>query len=149
MTPRAVIEVAHRADGYLRGFRPDPRRALEVIQSVPEDAEFAGADPQADRIARCALCAVTGDCYRLLGEVTTAADWYRRAAGHWQGGLGYPFFYADLVVQHRLSRGAAGPVRQKLSHTAPTSGRVPRRLNPCSQMHSLQPVSKPGTRRLD
>jgi hypothetical protein len=102
-TPREAIAVAHRADGYLRGFRPDPRRALEVIQSVPPDTEFASADPQAVRIARCALCAVTGDCYRLLGDVTTAADWYRRAAGHWQGGLAYPFFYADLVVRHQLS----------------------------------------------
>jgi hypothetical protein len=103
MSPQEAIAVAHRADGYLRGFRPDPRRALAVTQSVPEDAEFAGGDPQAGRIARACLCAVRGDCYRMLGAVTTAADWYRRAAGHWQGGLGYPFFYADLVVQHQLS----------------------------------------------
>jgi hypothetical protein len=39
----------------------------------------------------------------MLGEAATAADWYRRAAGHWKRGLGYPFFYADLVVQHRLT----------------------------------------------
>ena len=103
LTPREAIAVAHRADGYVRGFRPDPRRGLAVIQLVPEDAEFAGTDPQADRIARCALCAVTGDCYRMLGEVATAADWYRRAAGHWQGGLGYPFFYADMLAEHRLT----------------------------------------------
>jgi hypothetical protein len=103
MTPQEAIAVAYRADRYLRGFRPNPRRALEVIQSVPADAEFAGADPKADRIARGALCAVTGDCYRMLGEAATAADWYRRAAGHWKGGLGYPFLYASLVVDHRLT----------------------------------------------
>jgi hypothetical protein len=103
LTTQEAIAVAHRADGYLRSFRPDPRRALAVMQSMPEDAEFAGADPEADRIARGALCAVTGDCYRLLGEVATAADWYRRAARHWQGGLGYPFFCAALVVKHWLA----------------------------------------------
>jgi hypothetical protein len=70
---------------------------------VQDDAEFAGADPQANRIICCTICAVTGDCYRLLGDVAAAADWYRRAAGHWKGGLGYPFFYADMVVQHQLT----------------------------------------------
>jgi hypothetical protein len=70
---------------------------------VQDDAEFPGADPRADRIIRCAICAVTGDCYRMLGDVAAAADWYRRAAGHWQGGLGYPFFYADMVAEHRLT----------------------------------------------
>ena len=103
MTPQEAIAVAYRADRYLRGFRPNPRRALDVVQSVQEDAELAGADPQANRIVRGAICAVTGDCYRMLGEVTTAADWYRRAAGHWKGGLGYPFLYADMVVEHRLT----------------------------------------------
>ena len=103
MTPQEAIAVACRADRFLRGFRPDPRRALEVIQSVPEEAEFSGADSQADRIARAALCAVRADCHRMLGEFATAADWYRRAAGHWKGGLAYPFFYADLVVRHRLT----------------------------------------------
>jgi hypothetical protein len=101
LTTQEAIAVAHRADGYLRGFRPDPRRALQIVQSVPK--EFGGADLQAARIALGALCAVTGDCYRMLGDVATAADWYRRAAGHWQGGLGYPFLYADLVVQHQLA----------------------------------------------
>jgi hypothetical protein len=97
------MAVVCRADRHLRRFRPDPRRALEIIQAVPDDAAFAGADPRADRLIRCTICAVTGDCYRMLGDVAAAADWYRRAAGHWKGGLGYPFFYAALVVEHRLT----------------------------------------------
>jgi hypothetical protein len=103
MRPQEATAVVCRADRHLRGFRPDPRRALEVLQSVQDDAEFSGADPQANRIIRCTICAVTGDCHRMLGDVAAAADWYRRAAGHWKGGLGYPFFYADMVMEHQLT----------------------------------------------
>jgi hypothetical protein len=39
----------------------------------------------------------------MLGEVAAAADWYRRAARYWKRGLGYPLFYADLVVEHQLA----------------------------------------------
>jgi hypothetical protein len=103
LTPQEAIAVAYRADRHLRGFRPNPRRALEIIESVQEDAEFAAADSQANGIVRATICAVTGDCHRMLGEVATAADWYRHAAGHWKGGLGYPFFYADMVLEHQLA----------------------------------------------
>jgi hypothetical protein len=103
MTPQNAMAAVFRADKHLRVFRPDPSRALEVIQSVQEDTDFASDDPQANCIVRCAVCAVTADCYRMLGDVTTAAEWYRRAAGHWKGGLGYSFFYTDMVVKHGLA----------------------------------------------
>jgi hypothetical protein len=36
-----------------------------------------------------------------LGEIQTAADWYRRASENWKAG-GYPPIYADMVVRHGL-----------------------------------------------
>jgi hypothetical protein len=53
------------------------------------------------RVVRSIVCATTADCYRELGDVQTAAEWYRRAGQSWKGG-GFPPIYADMVLQHGL-----------------------------------------------
>jgi hypothetical protein len=99
---REALEKAYEAASHLRGWRQDPRRGLAIILPYGDCVDFIDAPPLASRIVRSLVCAVIADCYREMGEVVTAAEWYRRASESRKRG-GYPSLYADMVISHKLA----------------------------------------------
>ena len=103
-----ALRAACRAGRRLSGLQQDPDGALEILEpysACPEYScgEWVGPE-QRDlllRVARAMVCAVTGDCHRGLGDVRTAAEWYRRA-GQCHKACGFAAIYADMVLQHWL-----------------------------------------------
>jgi hypothetical protein len=101
-----AVLAAMRSSRHLSGLWTDPRKALEIIRPYADCEEYSVPDhaPNPDgglRKARSIVCAITADCYRELGDVGTAAAWYRRAGQSWKVG-GFPGIYADMVLQHGL-----------------------------------------------
>jgi hypothetical protein len=85
----------------LRAKQPDYHKVLELLEPFRECNEFTDVEPDASAVAMSLLCATFGDCYRELGEVATAANWYRRA-GSYREATGFAEYYADMVVKHQL-----------------------------------------------
>ncbi len=103
-----ALLAALRANDHLSGLWQRPRRALEIIRPYADCEEYATGEqvkPEERekllRVIRSIVCAVTADCYREMGEVRTAADWYRRAGESWKVG-GFPAIYADMALRHGL-----------------------------------------------
>jgi hypothetical protein len=101
-TPKQALDAAMDASRYLQGLRMDPRRALRIIEPYAACGLLVGATPAQSLRVRSIIHAVIADCYRELGEVTAAAEWYRSASQNWKVG-GFPGFYADMVITHRLA----------------------------------------------
>jgi hypothetical protein len=86
---------------FLRARQPDYRKALQLLEPFRECHGFHDATADASALVMSLLCATFGDCYRELGEVVSAANWYRRAGGYREG-TGFAEYYADMVVKHQL-----------------------------------------------
>jgi hypothetical protein len=103
-----ALQAAIRSSSHLSGLWPDPQKALEIIRPYADCGEYSAGErvqpKNRDRLLRAVrsmVCAVTADCYRELGDVRTAAEWYRRAGQSWKVG-GFPALYADMVLRHDL-----------------------------------------------
>lgn len=101
VTRQEVGDAVREASRYLQGMRQDPARALTVLEPYRECEEFSECTPDEARKLRSIVCVVIADCYRELGQVRTAAEWYRRGGRSFKGG-GLAFLYADMVIQHQL-----------------------------------------------
>src|SRR5262245_27691680 len=101
-TPKQAIDAAIDASRYLHGVRKDPGRALRIIERYAACEFVAGAGAEQALRVRSIICAVIADCYRELGDVKVAAEWYRSASQSWRVG-GFPAFYADMVITHELA----------------------------------------------
>jgi hypothetical protein len=103
-----ALLAAIRSGRRLLRLRPDPQGALEIIRPYADCQEYAVGErvkpedrDKLVRVIRSMVCAATADCYRKLGDVRTAATWYRRAGENWKVG-GFPPLYADMVLRHGL-----------------------------------------------
>jgi hypothetical protein len=97
-TPQQVGETIVTVSKYLG---KEPHRALAMLEPFCSITEFAGATPEQNLKLRSMIYGTAGDCYRALGDMATAADWYRRASEQWKEG-GYPSLYAEMVIANRL-----------------------------------------------
>ena len=100
----AVLRCGRR----LSGLRPDPEGALEIIRPYADCEAYAAGErfgpknvDRRLRIVRSLVCANVADCHRELGDVRTAAEWYRRAGQSLKEG-GCPALYADMALRHEL-----------------------------------------------
>jgi hypothetical protein len=106
VTKREAYLAVKAAARYLEWPRKDPARALALLAPYAECEEFTDATPREQQMMRSIVCAVFGDCFRAMGEVKTAADWYLRGWGNSQAAGSPPFFascYALMVVDERLA----------------------------------------------
>lgn len=78
-----------------RSIQPENEFSRKIERVQPENRDRLG------RVVRSLVSAVTADCYRELGDVRTAAEWYRRAVQSWKV-AGFAAIYADMVLQHGL-----------------------------------------------
>jgi hypothetical protein len=106
VTVREVINAIRAATPYLEWARWDPARALDIMLPYADCEEFTDAQPDMYLHVRNLVCAAVGDCYRELGQVNEAVEWYYRARICWKEGGASPFWapvYALVVVDHRLA----------------------------------------------
>ncbi len=120
-----ALRAAFRSGRKLSGLWPAPQKALEIIRPYADCERYVAGErvkpedrDKLLRVVRSIVCAVTADCYREMGDVRTAAEWYRRAGESWEAG-GFPPFYADMVLRHRLDdhyEAALGFLRHNLAN---------------------------------
>jgi hypothetical protein len=102
VTPKQALDASIQASKYLQGVNHNPSQALSIIEPFAECDQFIGASAEQTLRVRSIVCAVVADCYREMGSVEIAADWYRTASRHWKVG-GFPEYYANMVITHGLA----------------------------------------------
>src|SRR5262249_8605445 len=95
---QAVLSAANRIDAR----RPDVAAAFEVLEPFRHLDAIAGVSAERSQTILHLVCCVLGDAYREAGQAPDAATWYRRASEYRVEG-GYVDYYADMVIEHRLS----------------------------------------------
>jgi hypothetical protein len=101
VTPKQALDAVIQASNYLQGLSHNPSQALAIIEPYTRYEHFDGASAEQTLRVRSIVCAVVADCYREMGSVEIAADWYRTASRHWKVG-GFPEHYANMVLTHEL-----------------------------------------------
>ena len=102
VTPKQALDAACQASNYLQGLNHNPSRALAIIEQFAQCKQFSGASDERTGRVRSIVCAVVADCYREMGNVEIAAEWYRSAARYWKVG-GFAEYYANMVIIHELA----------------------------------------------
>lgn len=119
----AVVRALKECERLMRARRTDCREVLAILEPFRESSGFPDASPDRSAVAMSLVCATFGDCYRELGEIATAANWYRRAGNHREA-TGFAECYADMVVKNKLRdhyQSALCSLRASMEHNRTSS----------------------------
>jgi len=99
---RNIFEATVKASREISRFRPKPERGLKYLEPYLNiDAIDELEKMRSERILGL-YSATVADCYREKGDVSSAAQWYRRAST-FRMSCGFTNLYAEMVIKHKLS----------------------------------------------
>jgi hypothetical protein len=97
----AAFRALKQCETLLRAKLPNYHKVLELLEPFRHCNGFPDVTSDESNVVMSLLCATFGDCYRELGDVETAAKWYRQA-GTYSEGTGFAEIYGAMVVAHGL-----------------------------------------------
>jgi len=98
---RNIFEATIKAAKEISRFRPKPERGLKYLEPYLNIDAIDGLEKLRSERILGLYSATVADCYREKGEVSSAAQWYRRASTFGMN-FGFANLYAEMVIKHKL-----------------------------------------------